>query len=138
MTQRKHIVLIAEDDPDDQYFIQSALKQVKHKIELEFCANGKVLLERVKHRPDELAPHLLLLDLNMPGMNGHDFLNHLRRDEKLFHTIVFVLTSSTHPRDIRQAYEKHVAGYLSKDSLSSLPSLLRAYRENVHMPSIYL
>jgi DNA-binding NarL/FixJ family response regulator len=63
---------------------------------------------------------LVFLDLNMPGMNGHEFLAELRADAELQRTIVFVLTTSDHDRDIQRAYEQNVAGYFLKSEIDSL------------------
>lgn len=64
--------------------------------------------ERVKR------PYVVLLDLNMPRMNGIEFLEELRNDPELADTSVFVLTTSDHKHDIRDAHQHNVAGYVVK------------------------
>ena len=65
-------------------------------------------------------PLLILLDLNMPLMNGIQFLEQLRSDESLKDSIVFVLTTSNDERDKMAAYEYNVAGYLVKSRVAVL------------------
>lgn len=62
-------------------------------------------------------PFVVLLDINMPRMNGLEFLAELRRDPKLRRSIVFVLTTSDAPSDVRAAYDNNVAGYIVKGDL---------------------
>ena len=59
-------------------------------------------------------PYLILLDLNMPRMNGIQFLQELRKDPRLTDSIVFVLTTSAAEEDQVAAYKEHIAGYLVK------------------------
>ncbi len=59
-------------------------------------------------------PHVILLDWNMPSMNGREFLAELRRDDALKSAVVFVMTTSDHHLDIDAAYEYNVAGYIVK------------------------
>jgi CheY-like chemotaxis protein len=76
-------------------------------------------------------PLIILLDLNMPRLNGLEFLDVLREDPELKSAIVFVLTQSTRREDIEAAYDRQVAGYLVKSNLgddySLLPQLLVTY-----------
>ena len=60
------------------------------------------------------SPTLILLDINMPRMNGLEFLREIRSDQKLQHLSVVVLTTSDEERDIVEAYNFHVAGYILK------------------------
>ena len=79
-----------------------------------------------------------MLDIRMPRMDGFEFLQELRADTRLSRSIVFVLTTSTDPKDIDQAYEYAIAGYIPKDQItndfSNLISLLRNYCSLVKFP----
>ena len=76
-------------------------------LEILRGGNGREALSR---------PFVILLDLNLPRMNGLEFLEELRGDPALSDIVVFVLTTSESPRDIRGAHEHHVAGYITKDN----------------------
>jgi CheY-like chemotaxis protein len=83
-------------------------------------------------------PRLILLDLNMPRMNGHEFLQALRADETLTDDVVFVLTTSDADTDRARAYHQHVAGYMVKAAVgpqfSRLAQLLIDYQASVRWP----
>lgn len=83
-------------------------------------------------------PYLVLLDLNMPRMNGFEFLETLRADERLRDTVVFVLTTSDADTDRTRAYHENIAGYMVKSCVGPqfrhLVSLLDAYRQLVRLP----
>ena len=63
-------------------------------------------------------PYLIVLDLNMPRMNGHEFLKELRADEKLKDSMVFVLTTSSDEKDVVESYNMNVAGYVVKGDMA--------------------
>ncbi len=81
---------------------------------------------------------ILLLDLNMPRMNGIEFLAELRADAALRRHVAFVLTTSADEKDIRAAYDLNVAGYLEKSALGEnfrdLVRLMEDFRNTVRMP----
>ncbi|MCB1884105.1 MAG: response regulator [Geminicoccaceae bacterium] len=66
-----------------------------------------------------VRPNLIILDINMPRMDGHEFLRELRRDPKLHDSVVFVLTSSNADGDRKRAYAANVAGYIVKSDPST-------------------
>jgi CheY-like chemotaxis protein len=80
----------------------------------------------------------VLLDLNMPRMNGFEFLRELRSDRELRRTVVFVLTTSDIQSDRMRAYEECIAGYIVKSRIgpqcSGLARFLTEYREMVLPP----
>ncbi len=78
-------------------------------------------LEAIRSLP---RPNLVILDINMPRMNGLEFLRNLRRDEDLRDTIVFVLTTSNDDQDKFEAYNLNVAGYMLKSDMGN--SFVRA------------
>jgi CheY-like chemotaxis protein len=83
-------------------------------------------------------PFLVLLDLNLPRMNGLEFLHALRADPELTDSVVFVLTTSRRDEDQTVAYRNHVAGYMVKsevgESSKNLAALLTAYLRLVELP----
>lgn len=124
--------LLIEDDPVDVQLFQRSMKKHNLTAIVERAADGKEGLELL--RRNVAGPLIVFLDLNMPGVNGHDFLEDLRADEELRRTIVFVLTSSDHDRDIAKAYDKNVAGYFNKDEINSLMEVVTKYSETVYYP----
>ena len=92
-------------------------------------ANGKVALPR---------PHIILLDINMPRMNGVEFLQRLRADEHLHDSVVFVLTTSSSEEEKMAAYDLNVAGYIVKSNVGPgfirLVELLERYWTLVELP----
>lgn len=83
---------------------------------------------------------ILLVDLNMPRMNGIELVGQLRRDLRLMKSVVFMLTTSDDRRDIASAYELNVAGYVQKSRVGpdfrDLIGLLARYGDLVEMPAI--
>ncbi|HXY05021.1 MAG TPA: response regulator [Burkholderiaceae bacterium] len=83
-------------------------------------------------------PRIVLLDLNMPGMNGIEFLSALRADSALREEVVFVLTTSDAEEDRARAYREQIAGYMVKSAVgpqfAKLAGLLLAYQEAVCLP----
>ncbi|HEY0155366.1 MAG TPA: response regulator [Longimicrobium sp.] len=107
-------ILLVEDDEVDVMNIRRAFKKGNISNPLFVAGNGLEALEML--RGDELprTRRLVLLDLNMPRMNGIEFLRELRADPDLSPTPVVVLTTSDAERDKVEAYNLHVAGYLLK------------------------
>ncbi len=80
---------------------------------MTYCQDGQHVL-RTLLAPDTVKPHLLVLDLNMPIMDGHETLSRLRNHPALLHYPVVVLTSSDEVSDITRAYDQHASLYLVK------------------------
>ncbi len=118
---RKDItILIVEDDHVSVMAIERALKKLSLGFQTRVAGDGAHALDVLRGTGGEdplLGPYLILLDINMPRMNGHELLSELRSDPRLRRALVFVLTTSDSPDDIQAAYDRNVAGYLSKDQL---------------------
>lgn len=86
------------------------------------------------------SPYLVLLDINMPRMDGLTFLETVRADPVLHSTVVFMLTTSSRDIDRTQAYAGNTAGYMVKSALgpqfSKLTSLLHSYGSTVRLPEL--
>lgn len=135
-----HILLI-EDDAVDAEALQRALIQYHFDVPLTVVENGKKALELLReHRTTsfQLPRCLILLDINMPQMNGIEFLEALRQDDKLKQCIVFVWTTSEREEDKLAAYSKQIAGYLIKSTkpeyLEQLVLLLKTYNQTIEFP----
>src|SRR5690606_926448 len=92
---RPPLVFIADDDADDVFFVRSAIDQLKSDIRVRHFLNGKQLINALCD-PGEEQPDLVLLDLNMPILDGKETLRILRRNEALRELPVIILSTSNH------------------------------------------
>ena len=131
-TAKEVSLLMIEDDDIDA----TALKRALHKLKLlnpVYRARDGLEAIEILRSGGIPSPYIILLDLNMPRMNGLELLSALRRDPDLKQSVVFILTTSNRDADITAAYNKQIAGYLlnskvSEDFLEFL-KLLNLYRE---------
>lgn len=99
----KYVVVSAEDDPDDRFLIREAVESIRPDLHLKFVKDGKELIDylnrfRGKKNSDSF-PSLILLDLNMPHMDGREALERIKRDESFKDLPVVVFTTSSEERD---------------------------------------
>lgn len=106
-------ILLVEDDVVDQMSVQRSFKDLKIVHRLGIKENGVEALEHLRDK-SAVRPFLILLDLNMPKMNGLEFLRELRKDDDLKMLPVVVLTSSKEERDRVESFGLNVAGYMIK------------------------
>ncbi|ARU29622.1 response regulator [Cellvibrio sp. PSBB006] len=130
-------LLIVDDDDIDAMALKRALHKLKLLNPLYRARDGIEALELL--RTGKIPkPFIVLLDINMPRMNGLEFLEALRADPELTHAVVFVLTTSKSDEDIMAAYREHVAGYLLKQRMDSdfmqVISLLDHYWRIIELP----
>jgi CheY-like chemotaxis protein len=130
-------IVLVEDDAVDVMNVKRAFMQNKLTITIHEARNGLEALELLR-KGTLPARHLVLLDLNMPKMNGIEFLRALRADPDLHTTSVVVLTTSNEDRDRIEAYKLNVAGYLLKPvtfpSFVDLMAALNKYWTLVELP----
>ena len=107
-------ILLVEDDEVDVMNVKRAFEKSQITNPLYVAESGLEALEKLRSGEVPKARRLILLDLNMPRMNGIEFLRELRRDPELSATPVVVLTTSNDDRDKVEAYNLNVAGYLLK------------------------
>ena len=107
-------LILVEDDEIDVMNVKRALERAHVTNPLFVAHNGLEGLELLRSGKVPRDRRLVLLDLNMPKMNGIEFLHELRNDPALKATPVVVLTTSDDDRDKIQAYDLNVAGYLLK------------------------
>ena len=117
-TFKEVVILLVEDDPADQKLIKMSLSKEKIINEIHIANNGEEAMEylqRSKNGDNETPmPDLILLDLNMPRMDGKEFLKLMRSDDELGSIPVVVLTTSDSDRDILESYKLQAAGYIKK------------------------
>jgi len=108
-------VLLVEDDPVDTMNLQRAFERCKIPNRLLCAKNGEEALALLRSvSPRAQRPGLILLDLNMPVMNGLEFLEVQKADTDLRRIPVVVMTSSRQESDRRRSYELGVAGFVTK------------------------
>ncbi len=106
-------VMLVEDDNVDAMTVKRAIKELKVVNELTRAVNGEEALEYLRNPANE-TPCVILLDLNMPKMNGIEFLKIVKADERLRKIPVVVLTTSRDDRDKAESFKLSVAGYIVK------------------------
>jgi Response regulators consisting of a CheY-like receiver domain and a winged-helix DNA-binding domain len=106
-------ILLVEDDQIDVKTIKRALKELHITNNLIVAGNGEEALLYLQNDQNE-RPHIILLDLNMPRMNGFEFLQIAKQDKKLKAIPVIVLTTSKEEQDKVDSFNLHIAGYMLK------------------------
>lgn len=106
-------VLLVEDDTIDAMTVQRAFRDLKVDNPLARVQNGEEALEYLNN-PHNEKPCVILLDLNMPKMNGTEFLEVVKTDPLLRKIPVIVLTTSNEERDVMESFRRSVAGYIVK------------------------
>jgi CheY-like chemotaxis protein len=110
-------VLLVEDDPGDVLITREAFAENKVRNHLSVVNDGvKALqfLRREENFTDAPRPDLILLDLNLPRMDGHEVLAHIKSDSDLQRIPVVVLTTSDAEEDVLRSYELHANAYVTK------------------------
>lgn len=132
-------VLLVDDNEIDVMGVERAFRKSKFNNSIVVAPDGREALTLLRGKSVE-RPYLVLLDLNMPRMNGIEFLNEIRQDEELKDSVVFVLTTSKAPEDMRKAYERNIAGYIVKDGkregLIEVTHLLERYTKICELPHV--
>ena len=106
-------ILLVEDDQVDAMTVKRALKDINVTNELDIVNDGEEALTFLKNSENE-KPGIILLDLNMPKMNGIEFLKIAKKDESLKKIPVVVLTTSKEDQDKVDSFNLGVAGYMIK------------------------
>jgi CheY-like chemotaxis protein len=106
-------VLLVEDDSIDAMTVRRAFKDLKLNNALTHCINGEEAVNYLRG-PDVEIPCIILLDLNMPRMNGIEFLKVIKQDDSLKSIPVIVLTTSNEECDVVESFRLCVAGYIVK------------------------
>jgi two-component system response regulator len=114
----KVTILMADDDPDDQILLKEALKENSIPNSVCFVENGEELIDylykRGKFEEVVATPGLILLDLNMPKMDGRQALKLLKADPILKKIPIVVLTTSRADSDVLECYDLGVNSFISK------------------------
>jgi CheY-like chemotaxis protein len=125
-------ILMADDDPDDRFLAEDALKEARLRNEIHFVCDGEELMDYLCHRgkysnPESAPrPGLILLDLNMPRKDGREALQEIKSDPSLRRIPVIILTTSKEEEDILRSYDFGACGYITKPvSFSGLIEVMK-------------
>ncbi|EXI66512.1 MAG: Response regulator rcp1 [Candidatus Accumulibacter adjunctus] len=112
------LILLVEDEPADAHLLRVALSESRVDAEVEHVVDGREALEYLRRQGGRFLlarrPDLILLDLNMPRMDGREFLAEVRDDQSLRSIPVVVLSTSAVERDVLAAHRLGAAGYIVK------------------------
>ena len=112
------VILLAEDEPADAHLVKAALAEARILADLHHVQDGREVLEFLRRQGPRFAtaprPSLILLDLNMPRMDGRECLAALKADSALRDIPVVVLTTSEVERDVAISYNLGASGYITK------------------------
>ncbi len=134
-------LLLVEDELADALLFQDMLSEQDQEITVHHVQNGQEALDHLCGPGHGVRPHLIVLDLNMPIMNGHEFLERVKSLPEVRSIPVLVLSTSEHPSDIHRAYEGQVSGYVVKpgnyqEYMHVLETIRAYWRGLVRLPSL--
>ena len=110
-------ILLVEDSPDDIFLLKEVLKDVEINIKLSVVNDGRKALDFIfkkENYTNAPTPDIILLDLNLPKVDGREVLNIIKSDEEIKMIPVIVLTTSQDDKDINDAYQKSANCYITK------------------------
>ncbi|MEO6233098.1 MAG: response regulator [Ferruginibacter sp.] len=96
MNSAKRILLV-DDDADDQLYFRDAINELCKMVECEIANNGREAQAQIGNPP---PPDIIFLDLNMPLMNGYEFLDYIKKEEAYKNIPVVIFTTSKEPQDV--------------------------------------
>ncbi len=143
MSARETIeILLVEDNPGDVELTLRALKDVKPRTSIAVVADGELAMTYLRREgpsANAVRPDLILLDLNIPKMNGHEVLAAIKADPALREIPVVVLTSSDAERDIGESYKLRANCFVTKpveldEFLTVVQAIERFWLEVVKLP----
>lgn len=123
----KVYILLVEDNEQDAFLIREALEEQDFLKEMYHVINGAEAIKFLKKEApfeNSVTPNLILMDINMPIMDGHEALQHIKSLEDFKHIPVLMLTTSSRKADILKAYKEQTSSYIIKpDDIYELDQL---------------
>ena len=126
----KPLVLFAEDDEDDQEFIALAFNNLQPNPRFHIANNGREALQYLSELPDHSLPCVIVLDLNMPVLDGVQTLEALKGQKKWDHIPRVILTTSSSAGDKARCLSKGATDYLVKPN--NMPELIKTIENILH------
>ena len=139
------VVLVVEDSDEDYEVLKRAFKKAEFNADIKRCPDGQDAFNHltVICLEEKLAdiPSLILLDINMPKMNGKELLQTIKSHHKLKSIPVVIITSSTNQNEVNECYGNGANAYLTKmhqfnDFLESMKSLKQFWLETATLPTV--
>jgi CheY-like chemotaxis protein len=135
-------ILLVEDNPDDILLTEEALRHGRMANGLKVVRNGEDALDFLHQRgrfKTESRPDLVLLDLGLPKMDGHEVLKELKQSPRLRTLPVVALTALTTERDVLRAYDRHVNAFVTKsldvnEFIRTVRAIEEFYLQTVRLP----
>src|SRR5687768_15074365 len=110
----EHTIIYAEDDLDDLFIVQQAFGDLNKSVDILHCENGYKVMETLNRlQPGDARPCLIILDINMPGMDGRETLARIKQSEQWKDIPVVMFTTSSNRMDIEFA-KKWGADFITK------------------------
>jgi CheY-like chemotaxis protein len=146
MTDHRHLILVVEDSDEHYEAVLRAFKKTGIANPIHRCGDGDEALDylfrRGRYADPASAPRpaVVLLDLNLPGTDGREVLDHIKMDDRLKPLPVVVLTTSSNPGDIRLCYSTGAASYIIKpvrfdEFLRTVANLKSYWFDTVALPA---
>lgn len=138
---RKNQILLVEDNEGDILLTSEAFEECDFKTEIQVARNGKEAINFLFDQPDDSKlPDLILLDINLPLLNGHEVLKKIKENEKTRHIPVVILTTSSAVNDINLTYVNHANCFITKpvdinDFFETINSLSNFWFKTCKLPS---
>lgn len=117
MNRKRAYVLLVEDSKPDQVIIKRTFEDGEIACDIHLCDNGEQALAHLnecKLNPEQAFPDLILMDINMPVMDGREALKRIRSDEELKHIPIIMLTTSSREKDVLDSYANGVNAFITK------------------------
>lgn len=131
-------IFLIDDDELEVIWLKRQIASLDKKCNVIHASDGEQALKLLLAH-EIPRPNIIFLDINMPKMDGHEFLEKLREDPVYKGSVVFMMTSSEAQIDRQKAYDKNVAGYLLKsfdaNSENKIGALIQCYCESVQLPN---
>lgn len=129
-------ILLVEDEEADVVHFQRVCRKQQLDAEIVVARSGDAALDLMRAETcSQSGRYIIVTDLNMPGLTGHELIDEVRSDARLASNVIFVLSTSGLSYDIDKAYERHVAGYIVKDPMGERieagVAMLKRYLETV-------
>jgi CheY-like chemotaxis protein len=138
MINKEASIFIVEDDEVDVMAILRALKKANISNPIHIAKDGVEALQKLRSKEIH-CPYIVLMDLNMPRMNGIDCIKEIRADKNLKRTVIFALSTSNSEKDKFSAYDCNVAGYIVKsdigDEFEIALKMLAQYLKVIDLPT---